>query len=244
MNQQCHAYTGISPLLTGVVFFLFLVGLLSLPAYAEEAGLETVLKGIAPGMEITAFWELHPDARAGSADRYLGSDEVAAQHQTLYVDEEDDAWLELSLMGSFGFVDRRLKEWVLNWNDPEGDSMALRRFFEGCIQVHGANFEREAIRLHTAATSDDTLDVLLPVLLWREGEQVILAYHQRRTPRAQAEAAPEDNYIYALLPKDDPFVKEVLVGRQLSSEVRDALFAPFPWLLPGQAPETQPEASE
>lgn len=244
MNQPRHAYTGIRPFTFYAVCGFFLAGLMSCPAYTEDTALETALKGIAPGMEIADFWDRHPNARAGSADRYLGSDAVAAQHQTLYLDEEADAWLELPLMGSFGFVDRRLKEWVINWNDPEGDSTALRRFFEGCIAVHGPDFQREAIRLHTAGSEEDAQDILLPVLMWREGDQVVLAYHQRRTPQNDAEAAPEDNYIYALLPGNDPFVKEVLVGRQLSGEHRDALFVPFPWLPPGQTPESLDNPAE
>ena len=218
------------------LFLIMLMSATAAPVFAQEetkTSLGATLKGATPGMALQEFWDAYPRARAGREDRYLGSDTIAEKHVTLYEDIESDAWLALPLMASFGFVEHQLEEWVLTWQDSAGDGHNIQTFLEGCIQHFGKNYQREAVRLHTAASQTTSLDVLLPALVWRDDSHCFLAYHQRRIEEEDTDSVPYDFYILALLPRDDRFLEDILVGERLSKNEIDALFSPFPWLEEG-----------
>ncbi len=217
----------------GQMFLIALLSTLQVPAIAQgenPTSLAAILKGAEPGMALNEFWDAHPEARPGREDRYLGSDAIAEKHITLYEDTETDDWLKLPLMASFGFVEHQLEEWVLTWQDTAGDGEKIQSFLEGCVQHFGRNFQREAVRLHTAATTSTELDVLLPALVWLRDSHCLLAYHQRRIEKVDDGTIQSDFYILALLPSDDPFLENILVGDRLSIQEIEALYSPFPWL--------------
>ncbi|MBI2433759.1 MAG: hypothetical protein HYV26_12905 [Candidatus Hydrogenedentes bacterium] len=206
-----------------VAWLLLLGGLLSAPIAPAEtstapAGLDRVLRGAQSGVTLEAFKGSHPDAVQEPPQEAPPSDASTGQIQTAALVEKfsNDPLLGLECLANYGFKNDLLTEWVVLWGGSQEDVTRQRRaFFEACVWKYGPHFRRDVMQVNPHTENPP----LVPALFW-EQEKVVYLASLAWNPESQR--AP-GTFTFAMYPKGDAFLDQMLLADDLAPEVvRDA----------------------
>lgn len=204
------------------VFLLLVLAAGSVSAAGEAdtwAQLGLLLKGAQVGLPLADFLKNHPLAK-GSAVTAEGQP-ADTQGKSVSAEEQydKDPFLGLWCLANYGFKDNALTEFTVLWYSPADQALAVRStFFRACIERNGAEFRRDALKADQGTGTEHWA----PVLVWTTRESAVLAsYSVRKDPKKGAHGI----FTYAVLPKDDVFIKKELVGQQMKKEELDHIFS-------------------
>ncbi len=181
-------------------------------AQEETNGLDRILHGAVPGTPLADFLKNRPQAYNADPGKMNEPVDPAADAASVEEQFDRDPFLGLWCLANYGFKDGRLYEYTVMWYDAATRADAkLETLLGACLRRHGGAYRREVMR----ADPGGRYERRTPVLVWESGEhRVLLARISEKDPAKADKIA----LTYALLPKDDPFLREHLIAATLTTK--------------------------
>lgn len=173
-------------------------------------GLEQILLGAVPGISLDDFLKAHP--RTFRVTPEASQEANAPEAETFSLEEQfdRDPFLKLWCIANYGFKEGRLYEFTILWYDTEKRIDArLEQLLGACLRRHGGAYQREVMRVNPGGRYERHA----PLLIWDLGAHRAFV---ARTPEKDPAKAGRAALNYAVFPKDDPYLREHLVGAGLA----------------------------